>query len=333
MDHTIPNDFIVDWKGTEEETLKEILTRLLLNDIKQGMPAIVVITGRSGSGKSYTAIKLQQWFYEEKGIKYQDYLKRNIVLSPLDYGRQIKAILNEPELKPIFTIQIDEGRFVVGAENWGTFVNTAISHVNASSRSVKVMLTIIVTQSLRDIDKKLRDCINMQIICRKESDGYVVVSFRIFWIDDSDVEKPKLKYRIPQGTIRFPNGTKQKIKLKWKPRVLSKELSEPYEEMMVPIKNTIIGQKMDKLIQRLEKEIGNSQIGKAELIAEQLYNFPELRKKLGKLDNGSWRPNDAAKILFSLDEPDMKTMRKILTKKLKEAVVDGVATAESISKI
>lgn len=332
MQSTVVNDFVVDWQGSQEETAKLIIQRIFLNDYEDGMPSLVVVTGRSGSGKSYTTIRIQDFLYQSKKMQYAEYLKNNIVLSPIDYGKQIKAILQNPELKKVFTIQIDEGRFVVGAENWGTFVNTAIGHVNASSRSVKVLITFIVTQSLRDIDKKLRDNINIQVICKKES-GSVKVSFRKFWIDDTDVEKPRLRYRIPIGTIKFADGTKQRVKLKWHPKIIPKELAEPYEAMMVPIKNTIIGQKMNKLIERLEKDVGVNTAGKAELVAQQLYDLPALRKKLGSTDNGHWYPNDAAKVLFGLDESEIKEMRKSLEKKLKEAVVDGMATAESIGKL
>ena len=179
----VGNDFVVNWNGSEEETIKTIIQRLFLNDINDGKPLLIVITGQSGSGKSYTAIKIQDWLYQAKGLSYKEYITKNISLSPKQYAAQIQEILNNPELKKVFTIFIDEGRFVVGAENWGTFINATIGHVNASTRSIRVMVTFIITQSLRDIDKKLRDAINFQIVCRKHS-GEVHVTFRKFWVDD-----------------------------------------------------------------------------------------------------------------------------------------------------
>lgn len=322
MEREIPNDFIVDWQGSQEATVKVIIQRLVLGEIDDGKPMLIVFTGKSGTGKSYTSIKVQEWIYEKRGLNYVDWLQHNIVLSPLNYGNQIKEILRNPILKPIFTIQIDEGRFVVGAENWGTFINATIGHVNASARAVKVMATLMITQSLRDIDKRLRDSVDMQLICRKE-EGKVFVKFRKFWIDDSDIEKPRLRYRVPVGTIKFPDGTKQRIKLTWRPKMIKRELWEPYEEMMVKEKGSIIDAKMDKLIEKMKKEAGETNVGKAEQIAERFFKDRALLLQFGRIQNGHWVPNEKTEV-FGFKKEEMKAMRKSLNEKLKQEAIERV---------
>lgn len=323
MQERTMTDFIVDWQGDEESTVKTIIQKLICNDLDDGLPTLIVLTGRSGSGKSYTCIKIQKWLYEKRGLDYKNYMQKNIVLSPLDYSKMIKQVLRNPELKEVFTIQIDEGRFVVGAENWGTFINAAIGHVNASARSIKVMATFMITQSLRDIDKRLRDTINLQLVCRKD-EGHVFVSFRKFWIDDSDVEKPRLRYRTPSGIIRFKDGTKQRIRLRWRPTMISKEFYKPYEDMMVPIKGSLIDDKMDKLINKIAKEVGENRLGVSERVANEMFENPLIRSFFGTTDHKRWYATENAKFL-GLNEVELKEMSKALNKKLKEGVIIGLA--------
>lgn len=312
------NDFVIDWQGDMENTTKLIFQRILLNPINDNKPLFVVLTGESGSGKSYTAIKLQDWIYNARDLDYANYLTKNIVLNPLGYAIQIQEILNDKELKPIFTIQIDEGRFVVGAENWGTFVNTSIGHVNASTRAIRPMITFIVTQSLRDIDKRLRDSINIQLICRKKN-GQVFVTVRKFWVDDRDLENVKLRYRRMQGTINFDDGTKQRVMLAFRPKIIRNELKEPYETLMKSIKGSIIDKVMERLLIRIKKDLGETQLGRVEIIADKLISNRGLLLEVGKMQGSRWRSSENSEVL-GLNAKELKKLQVTVNKGLRSDV-------------
>lgn len=102
--------------------------------------------------------------------------------------------------------------------------------------------------------------------------------------------------------------------------------------MMQRVKGGIIDLKMDKLIERIKKDLGERRLGLIEQVSDMLANDAVMLGKMGRMRNHVWQPDKEKMTVFGLNKEEMKEMRKSLQKKLKAQVEENVAE-KSIKEI
>ena len=253
-------DFMVKYdpkKDSMQDIAKRIIYSLMIRRIKNRKPNVVFISGDSGEGKSWGALRLQEVLMEIQGMDLLPYVNDINVYTPLEYPRKLESILFDKKLKKVNIICMHEAREVVKAKNWQRFLTQAVADINAMSRSVKRLNIIIISQFIRDITTDIRYTLNYYIKVRRPRGKPARMYISIMWKDDRDLEKPKLRKRKLIGYLIYPNGKAQKFMPKYlevsRP---NKELTTIFEKSDKDAKKTIIKRKLSKLMQELKADMG-----------------------------------------------------------------------------
>jgi hypothetical protein len=251
-------DFSVEWQGDEQKTALLILEHLIKNPTKAHLPVNVAITGPPGVGKSLDALKIQDELYKRDGIDFSQYLKDVLIMTPAHFKEKLSGMLNDKRLKEIYIVHLDESRFVVGSETWNSMINHAINHVRGASREIKPMAMFILTQSLKDIDKRTRDDLKFQFKVKRKVNGASRMYPYIFWIDDMNVERPILRRRRVQGIIKKDGETIRCFPTFIFNSIVRKEVREPYREIQVKEKLEVLNKLLENMDRKIKKELSNN---------------------------------------------------------------------------
>lgn len=314
-------DFVVKYDpetDTQVDLTKRILYSLILRRLKSKKPAVVFISGDSGEGKSYAALRMQELLLELQGMNLEDHLHKINVYTPIEYPKKLDKLLHDPELKKLNIICMHEAREIVKAKQWHSFLNQAVSDVNAMSRSLKRLCFIIISQFIRDISSDIRYTLNYYIKVDREYGRPVKLRIYKLWKDDSDLEKPKLKKRLLKGYLVDPKG---KYKL-YQPKYLSlskpkKEIRQAFEQKDAEGKAKIIRRKLEKLIKEMsiEFEVINK---KTDVMVDWYMKNSDQLNLIGKRSRGKWRLKPEAKIVHDLSDQEAKDFEEKLVVKMKE---------------
>jgi len=106
----------------ESKIIKRIRTRLLENN----QNALIAIVGRTGSGKSYSAVKMA------KAISPNFDLEKHLIFNP----KQFLSLINSGELHKGDTIVWDEGGLFLGSRDWYKEANKSVTKVLQSFRNL-----------------------------------------------------------------------------------------------------------------------------------------------------------------------------------------------------
>lgn len=250
-------DFVIQADQLDNEKISHtILQRLFLKRIHHNKPAVLVLVGDSGEGKSHTALRLCEVFSQLQGFDFKDYVNDVTIYTPLEYPTKFKALLEDPRLKKVNFLIIDEAREVVSSSQWNSFVNHAIADINATFRGVKPMIIIVVVQYLKDLDFRIRRTANYYGSCLRPLGKKVKLLMKRVWKDDSDIENPRLRTRGIRGFI-VKNKRYQAIRLKpFSVGRVSREVEQIYELNAKQAKSELIKHKLNELMKELEKEYG-----------------------------------------------------------------------------
>jgi len=323
-------DFVVDFKANAEELAQQVLFHLILNRVKANKPTIIYVVGQSGEGKSYTVLNIIDRLLKMMGIDFYEHMDDIIVYTPYDYGTKIKKLLFDKSLKHIPFIMLDEAREVIDAKSWQSFINRAIADINATSRGVKPLVVFIVSQSPTDIDKAVRLTLTYYCKCQRPMDKPVNFTMQKLYIDDSDLESPKLRKRLVRGLVRKPNGKTFMFFPQFKFRIGRKNIREKYEVMQKSAKVGIIRQKLEKLLQGLERQKEDT-FKRVDQAVEYFSKHPEaqsliLKKKRG---GGVRYTEDLRKVAgFTTEEAKMFEGKFKEHLKKQGVVEDGKETGE-----
>lgn len=300
-------DFVVDYdpaKDTSEEVTGRILKAVFLRRLKHKKPVIMFIGGDSGEGKSITALRIQQLLLALQGLDIKEYLNDMNVYTPIQYPEKLKRLLFDERLKPVNIICMHEAREIIKAKLWYNFLNQAISDINAQARSVKRLMTIIISQFIRDISSDIRYTLNYYCKVSRPL-GYgkkARLTIYVLWKDDRDLEKPRLRKRMLQGYLRYPNGKYRKfVPTYLEVNLPPPEIIEEFEAQDYAAKANIIKRKIDTLIKDMEVEL-NVGTKKIDMIIEYYTRNEEMIKLIGK----------QTKKGFKL-RPDFKDMHELTT--------------------
>ena len=314
-------DFVVrhDFDKEEPEELsKKIIYSIFVKRLKAHKPCIIFMGGDSGEGKSLSANKLVQLFLEVQGIDLKDCFDIVNVYTPLQYPQKLDKLLMDKEYKKVNAIIVHEAREVVKAKNWHSFINTAISDVNAMSRSIKRMLTIICSQFIRDISTDIRYTLNYYCTVRRPKNKRARLYINVMWKDDRDLEKPKLRKRKLSGYIVDENGryrryVPQYLELK----LLDRELKNRFEAADRAAKVHIIRDKMNRLIDHMKEDAG-VQSDKVSGMIDYYVEKPDMLANIGRRFRGKWKLKPAAVSMHQLTKFEAQTFEEALNKRMKD---------------
>lgn len=311
--------FVIDYKEDESELALDALHNLWVGRVESNKPCVVVWVGGSGEGKSYSVVNTIDHLYARKQIDLAKDLNKVVAYTPLEYGTKLSTFLKDKTMKKYQIFMVDEAREVMKAKHWNSFINQAISDVNALSRGIKPVLFIVVTQSILDIDRNTRRTMNFYVTTHRPRHKSAYIRINKVWIDDYDLEKPRLRKTPVFGIVKKGKQRIKVRKLKINFHVPREEVRKPYDANSTNAKQRIINRKFDALIKALEAEYGesNDHLGK---MAEFYANDPDAlstitrRTPRGKLKV----KKEAISHLQLSDKEKLKEFEEMVTKKLEE---------------
>jgi len=325
-------DFVVRHnfkKETDADLVRKIFKSLFLHRIKNDKPVILFIEGKSGEGKSLTAIKILIEFFKLQGLikddlEYLKYLDATNVFHPLEYADKLYNLINNKELKKINGLIIHEARDIMNAKDYKTAINRLIADINAQLRAVKKMLVIIISQSIKDIDRDERRTLTYYVEVWRPLFRKVRMKLSLFWEDKRDLENIKLRKRAIRGYIVDENGKYRLTYLKHlKVSIVPKEIKKAFQKQDYEKKFKIIRFKTTKLLRYLKKKYGED-IEAIDKFADYLYKHKEILKTVGKRYRGKWILTTEAMKMFGLTKDEIKEIQEKLNEKFSQEVYGGV---------
>jgi len=303
---------------------KRILYSIVIRRMKFHKPAILFISGDSGEGKSFGALKLQEILLEMAGLKLIDYLEDINVHTPLEYPKKLDNLLNDKKrLKKIDIICMHEAREIIKAKMWHSFLNQAVADVNAMSRSIKPLCIMIVSQFIRDISTDIRYTLNYYMKCSRPMGGNkrTRLYISVMWKDDRDLEKPKLRKRKLTGHLIYPDGTMRRYTPKYLELTRpSKEVVDIFEKNDFESKQKILKNKIRKLITVMENEL-NFDNKKIDAMVTFYMKNPENRALIIKYKRGDkFIIKKEAKAMHDLDDEELKEFQNKLNEEFNKGI-------------
>jgi len=322
----IPSDFCIrynKYKGeTETDIARKLLYTLVTKRIKSKKPTVWFIGGDSGEGKSSTALTIQNILCQSMGIDLRKVLETMNVLHPVEYPEKLDNLLysTDPTIKKLPFLCIHEARTVVRSKDWNTMLSTLISDVNAMSRAIKPLCTIIISQFIRDITTTVRYTLTYySTITRPLNKNYGNLKIYKLYKDDRDLEKPKLRKRFLKGYIlvaKHKNAdpmkesdwdrtwtTLKSIKIKKPPE----DIYLSFEKLDREGKTTQIRDKVNKMVDQMKLEMGFED-NKIKKIAEHYTSDINTLQSISKKVRGNWRINPKTKEIHGLDKKEAKQL-------------------------
>ena len=245
-------DFAVKYdssKDTAEDITKKVLHSIILRRLQYKKPAVIFIGGKSGEGKTHTAVKLQQLLLEIKGLAIRDYLEDINVFTPLQYPKKLNNLLYDKRLKKVPIICTHEARTIIKASNWRDFLVTSIADVNAMSRAIKRLCIMIISQNLKDIAREIRLTINYYCTVSRPIGHKARLYIHTMYEDDRDLDNPKIRKRRLTGYLVSPTGKYKK----WTPQYLEvsrldKDIAKALDKADVDSKSAILRNKLNAML-------------------------------------------------------------------------------------
>jgi hypothetical protein len=249
-------DFVIKYNpatDTKKDITKKIFYSVFIKRLRAHKPCVIFISGDSGEGKSISGgLKLQEIFCELQGIDFKKYLEVMNVFVPLQYPQKIDKLLFDKEYKDVNILCLHEAREVVKAKEWFSYLSQATADINAMSRSIKRIATIIISQFIRDVTTDIRYTINYYIKVYRPKGRKARLNIMVMWKDDTDLDHPKLRKRKIRGYLIYPNGKYRPFVPKYfEVDMPDKEIVKQFETLDRESKSAIIRSKINKLIEIL----------------------------------------------------------------------------------
>ncbi len=316
------SDFVVRYdpdKESKEDLTKKILYAIFIKKrIRANKPCIIFIGGDSGEGKSFGALSITDVLLGLQGIDFLTHVNDVNVYTPLEYAPKLNKLLFSKDLKKVNVFVLQEARELIKAKLWYTFLNQAVSDINAMSRSVKRIITIIVSQFIRDISPDIRYTLNYYITARRPAGKLARLYIKVLWKDDRDLEKPKLRKRRLTGYLIYPNGRY----VRYVPRYMElrlprKEIVDIFEKNDMEAKTYIIKKKINKLMKEIEKDIGIEN-PKVEAMIKYYSEHFESLNMIGKFKRNKYRLTNDFKKMHELTDTEAAQFESKLNEELKK---------------
>lgn len=237
---------------------------------KQNKNWLAILTGETGSGKSWTALKLAQEVDPDFNVD-------KVVLDPIEFLERIaKRGWGQGDC-----VVFDEAGVSMSSKEYMTVVNRSVEDILETfrRRNIAVIFTV---PSQKNVDKDLRRLLHDYL--QTKTINYARERVNIKWLKmqyNPKVDKIYYKYyKKSTDKAKMP----RKIRNVWvgKP---DKEIIEAYEEKRENYQNDLNRKKLDRVKEVIEKKRGNKEKEptKKEKIREELKESDEIDdKKLAK---------------------------------------------------
>ena len=322
-DFVITYDPKTDPMGTVGQ---KVLYHVIVRRLKGKKPAVLFIGGKSGEGKSYTALKLAELLLGMQGLDIAEYLDDVNVYTPAEYPVKLKAILHDKRLKKVNVLIVHEGRTLVSSKSWQSFTTQAIAHVNAMSRSIKRICFIIISQSIRDITVDIRHTIDFYCQAQRPIGRHVRLRINVMYMDERDLDNIKLRMRRLRGFMKNAETGRSRLLVPSFFEVTrpDKTIADLFDAADTKAKGSIIEKKMHKLIEAIRQETGEDD-PKVSLMIDYYMKNPDNLRLIGKRWRGKWKLKKEAALMHSLSEPEIKEFQNGLNDRFKqmELIDDG----------
>lgn len=308
---------------TPEELSRRILYSLFVKRVKAKKPVVAAIIAKSGEGKSYGCNKVIDELMYIQGIdlvENMDFFDVITIANPLQYAEKLDKMLYDKRYKKVNCMAVHESRTVVSAKNWRTFVNTAISDVNAMSRAIKPIMFFFISQAFKDIDSNVRSTLTHYInITRPNSANHSRMEIYTLWNDEKDIEKPKFRKRKIRGVVEYPDGRRRlyipdSLYLKW----LRKPLQERFEQLDYEGKSLLLKSKMGKIMSEMKAELGNDSV-KIDSMVEWYIKRVDMLSSVARRNKNGWKVKADIRKLHDLTPEESKLFETRLNAKMKES--------------
>jgi hypothetical protein len=256
-------DFILHNPNPDVPISHQILNRICKSRLRSNFQTFIFITGGgkvptgTGQGKSYFALKWVEIMMAEDGLKLSDYLDDILVFTPLEYAEKMKALIEDPRLKDIHYMIIDEATEVLDANEWHNFLNRAIRAVNVKSRAVKNLVVFLLSPNPMDLEKPTRRMLTFYCEISRGLNGparakvYRPTLIRR-GLDDFYLDKTELVGKIfteKRSYVIFPKFTIS---------MPSKEVREKYDLLQRERKGAMVMRDLNELITNLRAKYGDA---------------------------------------------------------------------------
>lgn len=313
----LPIDFVAQVTGRDDPMLGEkIIASLFLRRAKLKKPTVMFIGGDSGSGKSHTALRFQQIVCQAIGVDHMKYMDVMNVYTPIQYPEKIDKILYQKEYADIMMMTMHEAREVIKAKDWHSFLAMSVADINAMSRSIKRMATIIVSQFIRDITLDMRYTMNYYGEMEEREGRRVRLFLYGIYKDTRDLHTPKIKKRGLRGILIYPDGSQRIMK----PSAIEiskidKQTAELFDQQDTDAKAIIIRNKVEKLLKHMQKDIGGDE-KKITTIVDYYIGNPEFISKIAKQTKKGWKVLPTVKKIHDLTNTEEDLFYKIFNEKM-----------------
>lgn len=327
-------DFLVKFDpavDSSEDLTKRILYSLFVMPIKQKKPRVIFVSGDSGEGKSYAAIRLQEILCEIQGVDPIANFEAMNVFTPLEYARKLDALLHDKKLKKVNILTVHEARELIRAKNWHSFLSQAIADVNAMSRSIKRLCFIIISQFIRDIAPDIRYTLHYYVAMKRNGSDTRMYLSRV-WKDDRDLEKPRLRKRKIFGYVVYPNGKRRKIRPNYliirKPNPI---LTDMMDKLDTEAKASIIRRKLNRLVADLEMDLQGENKKIVDMVAFYIAK-PDKMLGIGKVVGDQFKLDKKFKEMHDLNKVETGEFVKMLEQEMRKMGVMEKKNVESYDK-
>lgn len=314
-------DFVVHHdaeKETDEQLAEKIFYSIFIGRLKDNKPVNIMLSGGSGEGKSISGgIKLQELLMRLQGVDdIRPYFDVMNVYTPLEYPRKMNEMLFNKDLKKINIFTVHESRELVSSKTWQSFLTQAVASINATSRQVKRVMTIFISQSMSDVAKEVRKTLDFQLVMRRPRGKKPRMYIKRLWLDEHDPEKPQLRTRKIRGLVvdkfgRYTDFCPQYIEIT-KP---SKDLVDMFDKADFEAKSGIIKKKFDKLMGMMEKEMGVAD-NKVTALVDFYTKDTSSLMLIGKNTPKGWKINGGVQKIHGLSDDDFSIFQKKINDKI-----------------
>jgi len=310
-------DFIHEYTEDIDERAQALVKSLFVDEVKDNKPCIVLLAGDSGTGKSHDSLMFVKRILKCEGLELKDYINDIYVYTPLEYPAKMKAQLEDPRLKKVCVMVLDEARDVIKASDWQSFVNVAIADIQATFRRIKPMIIIINTQYVKDIDLKIRRTVKFYGECFRYRHKKAMMKLYKMWKDTRDIETPKLRKRKIRGFV-IRNGKR----ILWRPKHLTfnrvdKESIEIYEESSYSAKKDLITRQLNLIQKHMTKEYGVAYT-EVDAAVQHFSSDPRLYESILERRRGKIRLNKNVEKMLNFDKDQLVEFEKRLMVKINE---------------
>lgn len=314
-------DFVVKY-DPEKDTITDITERIFysifISRLKAKKPFVFFLGGDSGEGKSLSAIGLLITLMKIQNINVDKVFETCNICSPLEYIEKTDKLMFDKDYKKANIVIVHEARDLVKARNWYSFLNQTIADINAMSRAVKRMGTILISQFIRDIDKSIRYTINFYGVVKRPKGKPARLYLSIMWKDDRDIDNPKLRKRRIMGYLKYPSGKYVRFMPEYiEFRLPEKKYIDWFEKMDKEAKAQSIRSKMDQLIKSIKAEMGQDGRNIEQLADYYTQNLDRLQE-IGKRYKKGWKVTPKFRDMLDLTKDESKILEKRINEKLKD---------------